>query len=304
MASASTQESIDAIKGDNQELSALVGAQDNASLADLLTNPSGDPKQPPAGSSAPAAYQPAQLTHPKQEEAAAKAYKAKEAAAQQQRATTKKDEAEIAAVNASPWTQLGNALASQFQQAETPVAAAVSGSGIGTAQEGAASQALSSLGLSPGSSAGSWLAGQTAAAQQTAAPVEQAMAQEGAQYSAEAGPISKALQAYGQANALQVSTAPEASWLNALASHVTSNLSYEGVIPTAALPSLDPSVAKALQESGGYIGTSGAGTTPVQNVESNAQGGSKAIANAAASLSAGAGAGTGVVPAPSAAPGG
>jgi hypothetical protein len=245
-----------------------------------------------------------QLVHPEQEKVEAARGKAQREAKAKQQAQTKADEAEIAAVNASPWTQLSNALVSQYQQAETPVAAAVAGSGIGTAQEGAASQALASLGLSPNSSGGQWLASQTAAAQETAAPVAQAMAQEGAQYSAEAGPISKALDAYGQANALEIQTAPEASWLNALASHVTSNLSYEGVVPTAALSSLSPSVAKALQLSGGYLGTSGAGTTPVQNITANAADtGSKAISDASAALTAEGTTNTGIVPAPTASAG-
>lgn len=272
--------------------------------AQALASGASDPSPAPAGNTGDVDAGASLLTHPKEEEAAAKKEKAKEKAAATQAATTKADEAEIQAVNASPWTQLGNALASQFQQAETPVAAAVSGSGIGTAQEGAASQALSSLGLSPGSSAGQWLSSQTAAAQQTAAPVEQAMAQEGAQYSAEAGPITKALQAYGQANAQEIQTAPESSWLNALASHVTSNLSYEGEVPTAALGSLSPAVAKALQLSGGYIGTSGAGTTPVQDVGANTAGtGSKAIADASAALTAEGTTNTGIVPAPTASAG-
>lgn len=270
---------------------------DNAVLSGLLAEGASAPTAAPAGNV------PATLVHPAQEKAEAAQEVAKRKDQAQTAATAKAQENEIAQVNASPWTQLGNALASQFQQAETPVAAAVGGQGIGTAQEGAAGQALSSLGLSPGSSAGAWLNSQTQAAQETAAPVSQAMAQEGAQYAAEAGPISKALQAYGQANALEVQTAPEASWLNALASHVTSNLSYEGVVPTASLPSLSPSVAKALQLSGGYIGTSGAGTTPVQNIGSNNEGGSKAIASAGSGLTAGA-TNTGVIPSPSPTPGG
>lgn len=233
-----------------------------------------------------------------------KAARERKKAAAAEAAQTKATEAEIAAVNNSPWTKLGNALASQFQQAETPVAAAISGQGIGTAQEGAAGQALASLGLSPSSSAGQWLSSQTAAAQQTAAPVAQAMAQEGAQYRAEEGPISAALAAYGQANALEVQTAPESAWLNALASHITSNLSYQGVVPKAALSSFSPSVAEALQQSGGYIGTSGAGTVPVQDITKAPGGGSEALAGAGSSLTAGAGVIPGAVPSTSPAPGG
>jgi hypothetical protein len=110
------------------------------------------------------------------------------------------------------------------------------------------------------------------------------MAQEGAQYAAEAGPISKAVMAYGQANALSDITAPEASWLNALASHVQSNLSYYGLVPTASLGSLSPSVATALKLSGGYGGSAGAGTTPLQNVGPAAGGGTKAVKGAGSIL--------------------
>jgi hypothetical protein len=164
------------------------------------------------------------------------------------------------------------------------VAAAVSGSEIPQAQAGAANQALASLGLSKDSSAAGWLGSQTAAAQATAAPVEQAMAQEGAQYAAEAKPIENALQGAGEANALAVQTAPEASWLSALASHVQSNLSYYGLIPKAALPSLSPGVAEALQTAGGYGGSAGAGTVPIQNVTPNPTGAGSVAGKASAAL--------------------
>lgn len=293
---------VTTIDADNQELSDLVAGMDNAKLASLLT-----PAAKPKGKKAPATVSgepTTSLTHPKEEEAAAAKEDAKQAAAATAAKNTAAEEAQIKEVQNSPWTQLSNALTNEYQQEETPVAAAISGSTGNAAEAGAANQALASLGLSSSSPAGQWLSSQTAAADATAAPVENAMAQEGAQYASEQGPITKALQAYGQANALDVQTAPEASWLNALSSHITSNLSYEGVVPTAALSSLSPSVATALQKSGGYLGTSGAGTTPLQNIGANATDtGSKAIANASAALTSSGTSGT-TVPPPASSPGG
>lgn len=171
-------------------------------------------------------------------------------------------------IASGPWAQLGQALVSQYQQAETPTLNLVSGAAAPGAEAGAASSALASLGLAPNSSAGSWLSSQMKAADATAAPVDAAMRAEGAQYAAEAGPISKALADYGQANELALATAPENAWLSALASHVTSNLSYYGTIPTAAVQSLeaDPAVITALQQSGGYGGST-TGLTPLSSLK-------------------------------------
>lgn len=242
------------------------------------------------------------LTHPAQEKAEAKAYDTSEADKVAQQKATAAREAQIQAVQNSPWTQLSNALVKEYQSEETPVAAAVSGSQINQDEAGAANSALASLGLSSGSSAGSWLSAQTAAAQATAAPVSQAMAQEGAQYAAQEQPIENAINAYGQANALSEETAPEASWLNALASHVQSNLSYYGLVPSAdvgAGGSLSGGVATALKEAGGYGGSAGAGTTPIQDVQPTAGGGTKATSAAALSGAAS----TGIIPAAGVSPG-
>ena len=232
--------------------------------------------------------------------------KKQETQAQKQSDATKAYEQQIQQVQNNPWTQMANSLANEAQSVFQQINPAASGSTGAQAQTDAANQALSSLGLSSGSSAGQWLKSQTQAAQATAAPVNAAMQAEGAQYAAEQGPITKAIQNWGEANAIQTMTAPESSWLNALASHVTSNLSYYGVVPTAALPSLSPDVAQALQASGGYGGTTGAGTVPIQNIVPSGTGGSKTglkapAGNAGAAL---AGAATGAIPTPSVAPSG
>ena len=205
------------------------------------------------------------LTNPTQEIATFDAAKAKKQAAAGKTAETSALEQQIQATANNPWTKLGNALTSEFQQEMTPIAPLISGQAGSQAQVGAADQALASLGLSSGSAPGQWLSSQTAAAQQTAAPVTQAMNQEAAQFNASLNPISNALANYAQSNAQLVETAPESGWLNALASHITSNLSYQGVIPTASEGSLTPSLLEALQRSGGY-GGSGAGTIPLQSL--------------------------------------
>jgi hypothetical protein len=243
---------------------------------------------------------PVQLANPAAEEAEIKKAGAKQSAATKQSAEQKALQNQIQQVENSPWTKLGNALAQQYQQTETPVVAAISGSGNAAAENASASNALGLLGLSPSSGAGQWLQSQTAAAEQNAAPVQQAMAQEGAQYAAQAGPISQAIQAYGQANALADITAPESAWLNALSSHITSNLSYQGYVPVAAESSLNPAVLEALKQSGGYPGATGSGTVALQNLVPNATGGVKATKTPAAN--AGSPTSVGVVPGASAAP--
>ena len=75
----------------------------------------------------------------------AKALQAKEKAA----ATAKKDqaaqEAQVKEVAASPWTQLGNSLAQQYQQAETPAASLISGAQTVPGQNTADQTALALL---------------------------------------------------------------------------------------------------------------------------------------------------------------
>ena len=181
--------------------------------------------------------------------------------------------AETAAIekelSSGPWAQLSKALVTQYDQALAPVEAAVSGSTGSQGEADAANQALASLGLSSGSSAGSWLGSQLGAANASAAPVEAAMGAYGKQYAAEAGPISKALAAYGQANELSVAYAPETAWLNALASHITSNLSYGGDVPVSAIgSSITGPVAQAFQQAGGYgaAGQIGGGVAPISDI--------------------------------------
>lgn len=246
-----------------------------------LTNPDSDNwKYPNAAAEAKAKGQQAaepsgaggaELAHPKQEEAAAKAEVAKQKSAAANKKEQAAQEAQVKEVAASPWTQLGNSLATQYQQAEAPAASYVAGAQTVPGQNTADQTALALLGESGTSPDANTLSAWAGAANAATAPVAAAEAAQGSQYAAEAGPITKAIMAYGQANALSDETAPEASWLQALASHVTSNLSYYGEIPTADVGVLEqaPGVASALQQAGGYGGQTGSGLTPLQDVTVN-----------------------------------
>jgi len=188
-------------------------------------------------------------------------------------------------LSTGPWAEISKALVSQYDTELAPVEAAVSGATGNAAQAGAANQALASLGLSSGSAGGQWLTSQLAAANANAAPVDAAMASYGNQYAAEAGPISKALLAYGQANELNVASAPEQAWLNALASHITSNLSYYGEVPSAAVSSIPGGVVEALQQSGGFPGGASTGLTPLGSLSVTPEGSVKVPKGSATGLS-------------------
>lgn len=237
---ATEQSAVDSIKADNETLSGLVQAQDAASLgADVL-----------AGEKKP------------------KETKAQKAAAAKSAAEKAALKAQTQQVANSPWTKLGNALAQQYKSAEAPTASLISGAQTVPGQDTASQTALALLGEGGGSADASTLSAWAGAANAATAPVAAAEKAEGAQYAAEAGPITKALQAGGQANAQAVETAPESSWLQALASHITSNLSYYGSVPTADVGVLEqaPGVAQALQQAGGYGGQTGSGLTPLQDI--------------------------------------
>lgn len=260
-----TDQAVNAINQDNQTLSKLALETDNAQLgADALAA-----SPTTTTTTAPATNQPATLEHPAAEEAAAKQEQAKQAAAAKSAAEKAALKTQVQEVQQSPWTQLGDALAQQYQQAEAPAASLISGAQTVPGQNQASQTALALLGEGGGSADAATLGAWAGAANAATAPVAQAEAAEGAQYSAEAGPITKALQAYGQANAQEVETAPEATWLQALASHVTSNLSYYGSVPTADVGVLQqaPGVAQALQQAGGYGGQTGSGLTPLQDIQ-------------------------------------
>jgi len=176
-----------------------------------------------------------------------------------------------AAIANSPWAKLMRGLEQTYQAEEVPVAAAISGSGTVPAQNAAMNQALALAGGSPSGAA--FLSNAQAQANAATAPVQAAMAQQGAQYAAEQGPISRALAAYGNANELMLQTAPESAWLSALASHVTSNLSYYGEVPKSVVSGLPSSLVTAMQQTGGYPGQAGQGLVPLSSLKPTAGGG-------------------------------
>ncbi len=177
-----------------------------------------------------------------------------------------------AQIKADPWSQISQGLVAEMKgdigtpANAGPVEAAVSGLTGPAAINQAEQTALALTGTQPGSAGAQWLAANLQAGQEAAQPLEQAMQQYGGAYAALSEPVEAALNAYGQANAAYVATAPEQSWLQALQSHITSNLSYYGEIPTADKGALSPAVLYALQQSGGYPGSSSSGLTSLANL--------------------------------------
>ena len=206
------------------------------------------------------------LVNPAQEEASAKDWAGKQAAKKASEARQASYENYIQQIANSPWTTAANALTSTMTADLQAVAPATTGSTGPAAENAAASQGLGMLGLSPSSSAGQWLSSQTAAAQANAAPVAAAMQAEGQTYANMAGPITNAITQWGQDNAITNMTAPEASWLSALASHVTSNLAYQSGVPKADIGGLPYPVVQAIQQSGGAPGSVGSGLVPIQDI--------------------------------------
>lgn len=189
------------------------------------------------------------------------------------------------AILRTPYAQASRALVEQYQEAQTVAQPLASGAATAPATQAAATEALALTGLSPQSSGGQWLSSALGAAQAASAPLTQAMAQYGQEYAQQALPVTQALANYGQANALEVMTAPEQAWMNALASHITSNLSYYGEIPKADVGSLQPYLVTALQKSGGY-GGGGTGLVPLSALKTTAATG-KVTTPAAATTASG-----------------
>jgi hypothetical protein len=219
-----------------------------------------------------------QLSHPKQEKAEIAAAEAKKKASAQQKAY----EYQLQQIANNPWSTAANALSQSFQSDLAAVAPDISGASIPGAQTSAASQAAGDLGLPAMSPGAQWLAQGASDAQAQTQGVAGAMNAEAQTYANAAGPITKAITQWGADNAIGEITAPEQAWLSALASHVTSNLSYQGQIPVADIPALPYSVATALKASGGYPGSSASGTEPLQDIVPGQGGQSKVGTNASA----------------------
>ena len=172
-------------------------------------------------------------------------------------------------VQSSPMNQILQSVAHEYATAAAPAQAAASGSLTAPATQGAWAQALQSLaGASPvlGQTPSAWLGQNLATAAKTTAPLQAAMSAYGGAQAAAEGPILSNLTALGQGLGAEDVTAGASAWLNALASHVTSNLSYYGSLPAATVPSLPSSVLGALKASGGYPGGTSKGLVPLSDI--------------------------------------
>lgn len=172
-------------------------------------------------------------------------------------------------VQSSPMNQILQSVAKEYATAAAPAQAAASGSLTAPATQGAWAQALQSLaGASPvlGQTPSAWLGQNLATAAKTTAPLQAAMSAYGGAQAAAEGPILSNLTALGQGLGAEDVTAGASAWLNALASHVTSNLSYYGSLPAATVPSLPSSVLEALKASGGYPGGTSKGLVPLSDI--------------------------------------
>lgn len=168
-------------------------------------------------------------------------------------------------IAANPFNQLGQGLVADMKAQQAPVEAAISGQDTGTVVQNAENQALAVAGVTPGSSAAQWLDQNIAQANQNDQPMQKAMAAYGAQFEKGQQGVQNAIGQSGMANALNVTTAPEQTWLTDLAQHIQSNLSYYGQIPTGAAQNLPPALLYYLQQSG-TGGSGGAGTEQLSQI--------------------------------------
>ena len=200
----------------------------------------------------------------KPEETEAEKKKGDEEAAAAKEAAVKQLEEQNAA--AQTWNTYGEAITKDQQNLVQPVEEAISGALTKPAESSAASDAMAAIGLSPDSSAAKWLQSQISQANAIDTPMAQAMAAYGAAYETGQKGVDEALSAMGGANALDVQTAPEADWIQALASHITGNINYYGEITPALAASLPPALQWALQQSGAG-GQAAAGTESVSSLK-------------------------------------
>lgn len=171
------------------------------------------------------------------------------------------------AIADSPFTKLMDTVQAQYQTAQQAASAASSPSAVQQATQGAFSTALTSLSGTPsvlGGTPSAWLSQNLAAGQKATQGLTSAISAVGQAEAAQAGPIDQALKALGQGNALGVMTASTDAWLNAVASHILSNMGYYGQVPSAISGKLPSSIGEALSLYGGEAG--GAGVIPVQEL--------------------------------------
>lgn len=173
------------------------------------------------------------------------------------------------AIENDPYAQAGAQLAGAQKQLTSQLQGVISGSSplVAGTEANAVNQAENVAGVSPGSAAGKWLSAQVSQAQINDAPLQQALQAYSQSFGQGSAGVEQALAGMGQANALGVATAPAQTWLSDLATHIQSQLAYEGTVPTAAGEALAqqfPSVASAVQQSGAGPGSTG--TVPVSQI--------------------------------------
>lgn len=165
-------------------------------------------------------------------------------------------------IASSPIARMETATAKMLTPAFNAASAYASGKETQSATQGAFTAALQSLsGASPvlGQTPAAWLSGNIKTAQTVDQPLTSAMAAYGGAEEAQLPSILAALKAYGQGNEIGIATAPENAWLNALISHVGTEISYYGTAPKAGVTGLPAAIAEALKAYGGPTG----GTTSV-----------------------------------------
>lgn len=167
----------------------------------------------------------------------------------------------------SLWNDLGQQIVAAQANLDKPVEQSISGALTGPAESSAATQALASMGLAPDSSASKWLNSQIAQANANDSPLSKAMDTYTQEYETGQSGVSAALASMGQANALDVDTAPQADWVQSLAQHIMGNVNYYGEISPSQAASLTPAVLSALLQSGGG-GASAAGDIPFTDTPS------------------------------------
>jgi hypothetical protein len=161
-------------------------------------------------------------------------------------AETQAEEGQIADQN--DFNTLAQGLVTQDQQLQVPVGQAIGGELTGPATSSAESQALAAIGLSPTSSASSWLNSEIAQGNANDSPMTQALNAYQQAYSAGQGVIDQAITNVGEGNQLGVATAAEQPFLNQLSSHLGSEQYY--TIPSDVASQLSPALQTALANAG------------------------------------------------------
>ena len=192
--------------------------------------------------------------------------KSKKKAAAKTDSAAKSDENQISTAN--DFSQMLKGLMQDQSNLTTPLANLASGQQTAPGTTDAVSTALAAAGLSPNSPAAQWLNANITQAQAADAPMASAMTAYQNAYNTGQGGVNTALQNMGSAENLAAQTAPEQNWLQALATHIQSNLNYYGTIPSQFVGSgpnaLPPALQYYLQQTG--TGQGAPGTTNLSNV--------------------------------------